>query len=340
MNETLTTLSIYAAVLTIYGLVCGVIWKGLTITESVLSENRIARFGAWFYQPFPKDFDQRLARHFLPMFDNIFKVRRRIVKGLGVVGFPRIWRSVVVSLLTVGCFALVWLALLPDEVSLSFGISPTYLLLKHPDYTYRIVTEHLLYPFSINLICDYLSLAESRYVIRRIGVSKFRARAIMWLFADLVATYIIILFVFTLVNFPNDFFGFAEGQLDIFISVLDETALIGLYQTIDGISSIFNLMFSTDYSILYRNFDKPHWQWANLYMGIFVYSTFFTSIWVWLYFLSSYLLKLLHLFRPIKSFMKEELNATKRPFTSIAWMAVAIVSFLFWPSFIIYVVTA
>jgi len=66
---------------------------------------------------------------------------------------------------------------------------------------------------------------------------------------------------------------------------------------------------------------------ANL--GIFFYSTFFTSIWLWLFVFSSYLLRVSPALNKAMSGMRYNLNINEKPFLSLAVISIVLIVLIY-----------
>ena len=65
-------------------------------------------------------------------------------------------------------------------------------------------------------------------------------------------------------------------------------------------------------------------------LGVYFYSTFFTSIWVWLYALSGFLVKLLRRVFGGITFLKERVfNIEEKPLRSLGYVSVLIVTLIY-----------
>jgi len=162
--------------------------------------------------------------------------------------------------------------------------------------------------FAFNLIPDYLSLLETRYIIKRMGLEQSFIRNLAFLVLDFAATFLIFVVVgvilITLVMLPITFFS----------SVLEfDFSGIG-----EAMKSFPKFMI-----------DSFHIKGDSEGFSVFLYSTFFTSVWVWLYAISGFLIKTLSHFNRGLRFFKRHFNIEKEPFNAIGAVAMTLVTILF-----------
>lgn len=200
---------------------------------------------------------------FLCWFDRVFGVRRVEVAGIELF-LPRLWRSIVASFLALLVLCVVWV-LHKETMSrlIRFGDPDqapwdqfSLLLLLYGGAT--LIT---------NWIPDYLSLIQSRWIMQRMATSQRRAARLGWLAVDAVLTASIAfaaIFVGMKLLLP-----FVEDRLTVEIGCFS-SELFG----VDDAWEIFvaGLRFETPPGTL--NYDAA---------GIYIYSTFMTSLWVWIY---------------------------------------------------------
>lgn len=140
----------------------------------------------------------------------------------------------------------------------------------------------------LNLIPDYISLVESRLILRNM-VGKIKHQVLSLLILDLVLTTLI---------FALAFFLFQ---------------LISQSPSSGGSVQRF---WDTYYEFLWNGIRLAE---RNGELGIFLYTTYFTSIWVWLYILSAMTMRTRGMMKPLRKI----LPISSRPFRSLG-----LVSFL------------
>ena len=140
----------------------------------------------------------------------------------------------------------------------------------------------------LNVIPDYVSLLESRIIINWMGNNSRWFRNLIFLTLDIILTGIIFFLVY------------ACFTLLVLDYSLDKTVT----------SFISSLTFS--------GIDSE--------AGIFIYTTYFTSLWVWLYALSGFFLGFLNKSNLVLEFFKKHLEIEERPLRSMGFVLVVIIS--------------
>jgi len=168
------------------------------------------------------------------------------------------------------------------------------------------VTLLALLSLLINLLPDYLSLYETRLVLGFMAKSKGALRTLALLLFDLAATVLI---------------SFLVGFVVMF----------GLFITIFGDPLTVT--------------ELAEWFWEGLTfsgekseLGIFIYSTFFTSVWVWLYALSGFLVKGIATSRKGLHFLQRHLNLEEHPLRSMGFVLMLLVTvvYLVWGAALVF----
>lgn len=170
----------------------------------------------------------------------------------------------------------------------------------------------LLFAFSIlNLIPDYLSLLETRYVLRWMSSATTVRRNLLLLFLDFVFTGIIALGVFLVTSWV--LFTSSEGM----------TPLAEIVKTFpQTITNLLLLNFEVQISVEpWRDWDFP--------MGVFFYSTFLTSVWLWLYALGSMIIKTVVLLRIGLTQFRRIFDIENKPLRSIGMVCNLIIAIIF-----------
>ena len=145
--------------------------------------------------------------------------------------------------------------------------------------------------FFSNLIPDYLSLLESRLIILRFGILPSIQRIILMLIVDIVLTTLIFMvYFFSLIQI----FSLIRGRS---MSVLD--ALISLYSL-----------------PLFRNYVGDLGP-----LGIYFWSTFFTSFWIWIYLLGIGVIRFSRILGFGWKFLRDSfLNIEDKPYESMGFV--------------------
>lgn len=162
----------------------------------------------------------------------------------------------------------------------------------------------IVFTVLFNFVPDFISLLETRFVLRLVLRNNNRPAVIsLAILVDVLITFII----FTL-----------------------------------GVFLIFRVLVGTEGSSLFEafaEFSTTMLQWLlfrgdgndtiETSMSIFLWSTFFTSIWLWLYALATFAGKLLlPILNRIEGF-KKLVDLDNKPFLALGWLSVMIVTLLF-----------
>jgi hypothetical protein len=70
-------------------------------------------------------------------------------------------------------------------------------------------------------------------------------------------------------------------------------------------------------------------------LGIWFYSAFLTSVWLWLYLAAGLIVKLAHYLQIGVGGIRRLLDIEKRPCTALGWVAVAVVSLIWWSAVLV-----
>jgi len=153
-----------------------------------------------------------------------------------------------------------------------------------------------------NLLPDYLSLLETKIFIRWMSLSNSLFIVFMLLILDLVITALIFISYYA-------FVGWVVGLM--FIGDVDVTL------------QKFGVLLLDLIVLKQRNPPK----------ALFFYSTFFTSVWLWIYVLSGLIVKLAQKLNIGLTWFKGKLDINKKPLSSMALVSIMIVTILFmvWP---------
>lgn len=147
----------------------------------------------------------------------------------------------------------------------------------------------------LNLVPDYISLLETRYVIRRMSGERSMVRILFFLAIDFAFTFTIAFVAYSL--FFIFFYRWEVGEaLRCFLA----------------------------HTLALSSPDYP-----AIPSGIFFYSTFFTSVWVWLYTLSGFIVKLGEYLGVGFSWLKAILDIKNKPLRSMGLILDILISIAF-----------
>ncbi len=73
-------------------------------------------------------------------------------------------------------------------------------------------------------------------------------------------------------------------------------------------------------------------QYEGGLLGIFLYSTFFTSVWVWLYVFSGIAVRLVYRTKRIQTFVDKHLDVATRPLSVMGVVLIVVFTIVYWPA--------
>jgi len=263
----------FAALSASWLVMSGGIWKLFERIEKVASESAKVATSHWLQNMYSNGKLTDWTKTFSEAFDNIFGTRHLTLKCF--------YRSSIASIISVFLVTLIWGGIRPGEFRL---------FLESDDLGSNIFTL-FLFSGAFNLIPDYISLLESRYIISRIKTSKDTKIHFYFLLLDLAATFCIGFISFALLMWVTD-----KNILNNFISLV-----LPLKSNTEG-------MYSS---------------------GIWFYSTFFTSIWVWLYIGSSFLIAAQLAIRSVSNTYLWFFDYENKPFLSVGGGIIFIISIVY-----------
>ncbi len=275
------------------------------------SKQDVARLTrGWVFErgPAPRE---AWSRGFLTWFDAVFAVRKVKLPLVGEVMLPSFLRSVLASIVGLILMALVW-AIHKEAISrqLRFGdISggdlrgdTTLLLLVYGSAT--ILT---------NWIPDYLSLVQSRWVLGRLEGAKHWLACVGWMLLDAIGTLLI-------------------AFLAIYVGMVVTLPIVASYLTIHVgclTPETFTLQEAWTLFVSGLRFESPPGTLNYDFAGVYIYSTFLTSVWVWLYAISGLIVRQ----AAALSKAKGATTASARPLLVLGSVAAFGFSLVFWGAF-------
>ncbi len=194
-------------------------------------------------------------------------------------------RSCQMSTASVCIMIFIWYVVHPDDVFILFVVMKTL------GFTPTVVFILALFP--INFVPDYISLIETRFLINLLSSKKAPIAIILLL--DLIFTSTIFLLVLPIV--ASSIIIFAGGNPANY-----------------SVSKIFSAVFPEGILLL------PAGNSAFT-IGILFYSTFFTSIWLWVYVSGIFTIRLLAQMAPLIKFLQWALPIKREPMCCIGVVA-------------------
>lgn len=203
-------------------------------------------------------------------------------------------RSCIASILAVLMLTIFWWALNPEVF---------YAYFLNEDFT-ETLGMYIFISFVFNLIPDYFSLFETRYIIGKLRNVNSTTKIIVFLVIDIVATA----FIF-----------FAGVAISIFI--VNRIAGDPMYMYLDTLLGVVEMI---EAGLTMSTFaDKvPN-------MGVWFYSTFFTSVWIYLYVISGMIVKAGSFIGILASCIRKIFDIDNKPLRSMGYVCIAFVSLIF-----------
>lgn len=237
-----------------------------------------------------------LSEIFVKILDRLFHYKKNLINLPFLI---RVSTATTIATITMG---LVWIVLRPAQFQLFFSNFETS---KGLD-----VMHFPLIIFLANMLADILSLLETRWVIEQMGKVGMRGK-IGYLIFDIFLTAAFLCWIFliyatliTILFLGSAFFqGFLGQSFDF--SILVDIAVL-FHGLIYGIFVDGPMLRARENGFSF---------------GIFFYSTFFTSLWVWMYFLSWAIIRLAARGRHVLVFLQWALPIKERPLRAIGEVA-------------------
>ena len=265
----------------------GIVWKSFEKWESVASESDKIQVWIWLAEPRTAKSIERWPETFARMFDRVF--------GTKHLSWKCFLRSTVASFIAMGITLLV-----------------TFAIHDRNWYVAKsIIHEGRFWFFVIilvaNVIPDYFSLLETRFVLRFAqGSSALNKTAVLLL--DFIITLWIALISVSL------------GVSTVLASTANGLVVSALLSPRVLLSAVNPLELYLSARILNEPGVAPLW----------FYPAFFTSIWLWLYAGSGFILKAARKFDIGFDWFSRHFDIEKKPLQSIGLVAGAIVAVVYW----------
>jgi hypothetical protein len=233
--------------------------------------------------------------HFAEIFDRLF--------GRKHFGTRRFVRSAIASLTVSSGIAML--------AAVKSGLSVDQIITSFTPPGVLFVVVFLLF---LNIIPDYISLSKSRVIIGLMSTTGARSQGIigtwfLWICyvaIDLCLTIII----FVISAFLALFFVLASSGWDA-VHAADWTA-------VEDFMSVLSEAVRLN---LFERFGENRYVLDDGIYGIFMYSTFFTSVWMWLYVLAGAAFRLLLTFQSVFGWLDRLIVLEGRPLTILGLIA-------------------
>ncbi len=201
-------------------------------------------------------------------------------------------RSCLASYLCVLVVALIWASLRPDE------FKQILLQMNNWDGASEIAYTFLIVTVVFNILPDYLSLLQTRIIVKLL--KKENNMFALWIFIDIVLT-----------------------------ALLAVSAWLFIWSIPISSGGTFSYVIDEYFEVIFHAASLSSMKAGHLTPGIFFYSTFFTSVWLWLYILSMPLLKTASKLDGAFSFLKRFFFREDQPFISLGAISIVIVTFIY-----------
>jgi len=169
-----------------------------------------------------------------------------------------------------------------------------------------VFLDIFLFTIILNLLPDYLSLLETRFILRIMTKTSSTLRILILVIADFIFTTVIIVVVLLVIQFivSSEFFTEPAGP-----AVAD-----AFHYTV----YLFRCGFA------FSPMDD-----SDVTLGIFFYSTYLTSFWIWLYVLGLAIARILARLAMVWSGLKGFLNYTEKPLRCLGFLSMILVTVIY-----------
>ena len=235
--------------------------------------------------------------------DSLTDVFDRVFVGIKPSKFnrPKFWRSSITSL---SCVVVLSISFILSSSSFRASIEQT---IGEDGVIFVIYPILLIFAFC-NLVPDYISVLQTRLILKWMRLSKSIVRKIILVFLDFVITGILALcfysyLVFQIIETAKFIFDSATCEL------LPDLCFPPEATTLEEVFSVLR--------------DGLMLRGGGTYYGIHIYTTFFTSMWIWFFAASELILRNLPVYFRNKFFSEEQ------PFRSLGIVFSVLVGFFY-----------
>lgn len=319
---------------------CGLIAAAFQLADSHLRPNYRTALSQWLQG------DTRASDSWpnvvADVFDWVFRTRGpKSVLGVPLY-LPSFGRAALSSLVAVIALTGLWFALLPDTARLEFSHSgplelwgmefsiPTtigyssYTIIDGEQVYFRgkqPVFAIFLYPILFNFILDYLSLVETRAVLGLMSRRGSRVASLIGL--DLLLTVCAVVVV---------------GYLSIILGALAFDTILGASaQRVAFANQDLVIDFAYSPLVYFRLLPPEFVEYQATYArqltgiyGIFIYSTFLTSLWIWLFLASCLVVRAIKTVPVVLRFVNRvfdmDQKISDRPLSLMGWILILVVT--------------
>jgi hypothetical protein len=271
------------------GVLAGIVWKFFERVESVLTDQTKLEIAVWLL-------GVKVGQRVEPWPDTFAKVFDRVF-GTKHLSWKCFWRSCVISYVLLVLAAVIYTQVRFPSVHFMRG-------LRFPGW------PHMAMFFGItlftNVLPDYLSLLESRFVLRL--MTRTRSGGV-WTGGLVVDVWLTLLIAFLPIVILS---GVLSGRFDS-LAVL-RVAWQSILHPLDFTRGVFGYAAQSP---------------------VVIFPAFFTSIWLWLYAGSGFLLKAARRFDIGFDWFNRKFDIERKPLQSIGLVAGALVAVVYWAAVIV-----
>ena len=270
--------------------------------ELVVKKEHKQRISLWLNGVSPGDPSIAWPAAFVHMFDQVFGSKMLSLRFAGT--------SAGISLVVACMLLLAWGVSHPEQISTLFG-----------QHYYRASFLVLLTLIVANVVPDYLSNCQSRYIMGRLASSNKTVRAyISWLTLDLVVTVVVAMSI----TVPLMVLGHevARASMPYGFKLIEQDDLGSMVRTMLSLEATWlevrhALVMGTQTSGVLTNIAPPY--------GVYFYTTFLTSSWVLLYAISGLAARFVMAAFGVRKWVFGWLDTDKRPVASLGAVSAIIV---------------
>jgi len=289
------TKSQFVSYILAYGGVIGIIWFLFSNAEDTLKPKVKKDISKWLKNIDPIEPVKNWPDQFAAVFDRIF--------GEKHLSWRCFLRSSIASFSAIAIMIFIWLVLYPASFLATFegmtSVEGAFVV--------------LVFGSIVNLIPDYLSLLETRCLLLWMSRKSGKLWIFLLLVLDLIVTSLIISIIGLIVY--TAIIGWSVWKLATSLGLTVEYPLkLVIERWIELLGRIWNLTTTGGFPV------NP---------AIFFYTTFFTSIWLWIYALSGFSVKLAQKLNISLTWFKGKFDIDKKPLRSMALVSMLIVTIIF-----------
>ncbi len=276
---------------------CVVVWAVFVKFDGLLQDDTKLAIAVWLVGD-PKTEAPPWPDTFIRLFDRAF--------GEKHLSWKCFWRSSIASFLAM-CGLL----------ALGYAVNPAVRAVLDLDAEMEpvIVAAIIIGAISVggilNLFPDYLSLLQTRFVLRCMSRHPGTLRRVAWLLIDLFLTFVIVTIALGILGLVYVAIGVIQGPIWLMWLVM----ITDLIPT--GLAMIFG------------------GQTPGAMMGVYIYSTLVTSVWIWLYLLSGLIVKAAYRVHRLRAFIDKHLDVTQQPLSVMGGALVVLLTVTYWPLYVL-----